>query len=172
MEQLHRKLTHDLDKITLLRRIFTQRAATRDGICLGQLPALRYISVHPGCTQKDVADFLHVSPPSVAVMVKRMVRDGMVKKAADEADMRQNRLTITPNGQELVEQSRKIFEQSDKQVYAGFNEEELQLLASFLSRLIDNLASNEVRNTSNFALMEMVKSMETDGHDQSKKKEE
>ena len=86
MNPLHHKLTHDLDKISMMRRIFTQRAATKDGIYLGQLPAMRYIAMNPGCTQKDVAEFIQVSPPSIAVMVKRMVRDGVVQKKADEKD--------------------------------------------------------------------------------------
>lgn len=166
MSTVHHKLTHDLDKISLMRRIFTHRAATRDGICLGQLPAMRYIMLHPGCTQKEVADFIKISPPSVAVMVKRMVRDGIVKKESNENDMRQNRLTLTPSGEELAERCRKLFEQLDDQIYAGFSEEELEQFSSFLSRLINNMASDEVRNANNFSLMQMVKDMESrDRHD-------
>lgn len=174
MKSLHLRLTHDLDKISLMRRIFTQRAATRDGICLGQLPVMRYIHEHPGCTQKDVADFIKVSPPSVAVMVKRMVRDGYVQKVADEKDLRQNRLTITPAGLEVAEQCRSIFLQLDEQVYAGFSDEELEQLSSYLKRLINNLASDEVRSASNFSLMQMVKDMEHSelSHNQSISKEE
>ena len=98
MNELYRKLTHDLDKITMMRRIFTQRAATRDGICLGQSRVLEYIRRNPNCSQKDVADFMEVSPPSVAVMVKRMVRDELIQKTSDAKDLRQNKLTITPKG--------------------------------------------------------------------------
>ena len=163
MNPMFRALTHDLDKIILMRRVITQRTATRDCICLGQLPALRYINEHPGCTQKDVADFIKVSPPSVAVMVKRMVRDGFVEKTADEHDMRQNRLTITESGRATAERCRSIFGQMDEQVYAGFSDEELEQLSSYLKRLIDNMASDEVRSISNFSLMQMVKSMECSG---------
>lgn len=174
MNPLLRKLTHDLDKISLMRRIFVQRTAARDGIYLGQGPALEYIRRHPGCTQKDVADFIKVSPPSVAVMVKRMVRDGVIEKTPDESDMRQNRLTITTRGEELSDHCHQMFEQTDEKIYAGFSDEELQQLSSYLERLIDNLASNEVHNTSNFALMQMVKCLESaePNEKHSKKKEE
>ncbi len=160
MLTLHQQLSYDLDKISLMRRIFTQRAATRDGIFLAQLPVMRYVSQHPGCTQKDVADFMKVSPPSVAVMVKRMVRDGILKKEADERDMRQNRLTITPAGIEMAERCKDIFDGLDQQVYAGFTEEELLLLSSFLTRLIDNLAGDEIKGASNHALICMMKELE------------
>ena len=174
MNPIHRKLTHDLDKISLMRRIFVQRIAAKNGIYLGQGPAMEFIRRHPGCTQKDVADFIKVSPPSVAVMVKRMVRDGFIKKTADENDMRQNRLTITTRGEELSKQCHRMFEQTDETIYAGFSEEELQQLSSYLERLINNLASNEVQNTSNFALMQMVKNLECSELKQnnSEKKEE
>lgn len=174
MIDFFRKLTHDLDKISLMRRIFVQRTAAKDGIYLGQGPAMEYIRRHPGCTQKDVADFIKISPPSVAVMVKRMVRDGLIEKIPDESDMRQNRLTITARGEELSEQCHQMFQQIDEKIYAGFSEEELQQLSSYLERLIDNLASNEVHNASNFALMQMVKSMESceQNDNNSKKKEE
>ena len=161
MNPIFRKLTLDLDKISLMRRIFVQRTAAKDGIYLGQGPAMEYIRRHPGCTQKDVADFIKVSPPSVAVMVKRMVRDGLIEKTPDESDMRQNRLTITARGEELSEQCRQMFEQVDNKIYAGFSEEELQQLSSYLERLIDNLANNEIHNTSPFALMQMVKNLES-----------
>ncbi len=160
MNQLYHRLTHDLDKITLMRRIFTQRAATRDGVFLGQLPVLRYVTEHPNCTQKDVADFLQVSPPSVAVMVKRMVRDGMLKKEADPKDMRQNRLTVTAEGLAMGEQCKTMFGQMDKQVYAGFSVEELEQLSSYLNRLIQNLGSDDLNNVSNLALVRMMTEME------------
>lgn len=172
MSPIHHKLTHDLDKISLMRRIFTQRAATRDGVCLGQMPALRYISHHPGCTQKDVADFMKVSPPSVAVMVKRMVRDGVIEKTADERDMRQNRLTITQQGKDLEIHCGNMFDRMDEQVYAGFSAEELEQLSSYLDRLINNLASDEVRNVSNISLMQMLKNMENNGLNQETKQKE
>ncbi len=168
MKPIRVRLTHDLDKISLMRRIFTQRAATRDGICLGQLPVMRYIRNNPGCTQKDVAEFMKVSPPSVAVMVKRMVRDGYVEKVADENDLRQNRLTITPAGEEMALRCQNIFTEVDKQVYAGFSDEELEQLSSYLNRLIDNLASDEVRSASNFSLMQMVKNLECSGSSDTK----
>lgn len=163
MNPIHHKLTHNLDKISMMRRIFTQRAATRDGICLGQLPVLRYVLEHPGCTQKDVADFLQISPPSVAVMVKRMVRDGILEKAPDAKDMRQNRLTATAKAQLVSDKSRNLFDQMDAQVYAGFSEEELEQLSSYLDRLINNMASDELRDTRNFALMKMVAELECSG---------
>ena len=171
MNELHHRLTHNLDKISLMRRIFTQRSATRDGICLGQLPVLRYVHQHPGCTQKDVADFMQVSAPSVAVMVKRMVRDGVIEKAPDEHDMRQNRLTITKQGEDLSEQCKQLFDRLDEQAYAGFSDEELELLSSFLDRLINNLASDEVRNASPFSLMKMMKELEQTNPNNKKKEE-
>ena len=119
MLTLPQQLSYDLDKISLMRRIFTQRAAAKDGVFLGQLPVMRYISMNPGCTQKDVADFMHVSPPSVAVMVKRMVRDGIINKQTDEKDMRQNRLYITDTGLTMEQQCKEMFSQLDRQIYDG-----------------------------------------------------
>lgn len=171
MNKLYPELSHNLDKISLMRRIFTQRSATRDGICLGQLPVLRYIGEHPGCTQKDVADFIQVSPPSIAVMVKRMVRDGIIEKQADPQDMRQNRLTVTNKGREIALRCRTMFDHMDEQVYGGFTAEELEQLSSFLQRLINNLASDEVRNTSNHALMLMMRELEKSNLDIPQKEE-
>ncbi len=160
MISIYQRLSHDLDRITLMRRIFAQRATTRDGIYLGQLPVLRYVSEHPGCTQKDVANFMQVSPPSVAVMVKRMVRDGMLCKEADQNDMRQNRLTITEKGIAMGERCKSIFKQMDEQVYAGFSQEELEQLSSYLKRIIENTGSDDLKHAHNFSLMKMMAEME------------
>ena len=169
MLTLPQQLSYDLDKISLMRRIFTQRAAAKDGVFLGQLPVMRYISMNPGCTQKDVADFMHVSPPSVAVMVKRMVRDGIINKQTDEKDMRQNRLYITDTGLTMEQQCKEMFSQLDRQIYDGFSEEELLQLSLFLKRLINNLTSDEVRNVSNHTLMCMMKELEHNDLESTKK---
>ncbi len=156
----YHRLSRDMDKVMMMRRIIIQRAATRDGIFLGQLPALEYIRHNPGCTQKDVADFMHVSPPSVTVMVKRMVRDGLVEKNLDPEDMRQNRLQVTAAGEAASVRNRALFDQIDRLSYQGFSPEELEQLAGFLDRLINNLANSGVSRASNLDLMHMMQEME------------
>lgn len=156
----YHRLTRDMDKVMLMRRVIIQRAATQDGIFLGQLPALEYIHRHPDCTQKDVADFMCVSPPSMTVMVKRMIRDGLIEKRLNPEDMRQNLLRTTARGAAVSTHNRALFDQLDRQAYEGFSPEELEQLANYLDRLINNLSNSGVSNLSNIALIQMMEEME------------
>lgn len=153
------RLTRDMDKVMLMRRVIVQRAATQDGIFLGQLPALEYIHRNPDCSQKDVADFMGVSPPSMAVMVKRMIRDGLIEKRLNPEDMRQNHLRTTARGGAISTHNRALYDQLDRQAYQGFSPEELEQLANYLDRLINNLANSGVSRLSNFALMQLMQEM-------------
>lgn len=116
--------------------------------------SLEYIIEHEGCTQKDLADFLHISAPSVAVTVKRLERDGVIQRAADEKDLRCNRLKITQAGLAYVAACRQSFDGVDALAFRGFSDEECAALYGYLQRLTANLETDEFRERSVFSLID------------------
>ena len=124
----YRDILGRLNKLNLLHRIYIQRAAARNRICFGQIPLLEYAMDHEACTQKDIADFLQVSPPTVAAAVKRLEKSGMLQRTADQKDLRCNRLTVTETGKAYVESCRRAFDDVDALAFRGFREEECQAL--------------------------------------------
>ncbi len=109
------------------------------GIYFGQPPILKYLSENENATQKEIADFLHISAPSVATSLKRMEEAGLVVRLENKKDARKNTLKLTKKGRELFEYAENLFGYMDDVTYKGFTEEELDVLVSFLERMNNNL---------------------------------
>lgn len=135
-----------MNRTMFMHRYVIHKTASASGLYYGQPPILEYLMENGECTQTCLAEFLHVSPASVAVSIKRMQKSGLVKKVADEGDLRCNRISITPTGKGLISDFRKECDSVDKQLFAGFSDEDIAQFRSYLERLrgnISDLASPE-----------------------------
>jgi DNA-binding MarR family transcriptional regulator len=93
----------------------TQQEFERRGLCamtepliatpltMQQLKVLTLIAVDPDrATGQHLAATLHVSLASMSGIVDRLVQHGMVERAEDPRDRRVRRLTVTPEGSEMI----------------------------------------------------------------------
>ena len=120
-----------------------------NGIYFGQPPILKYLSENDNATQKEIADFLHISPPSVATSLKRMADSGLVVRIADKKDARRNNLRLTEKGKKLSEYADNMFLKMDEATFSDFTDEEIETLIKFLERMKKNLAEFAERGEEN-----------------------
>lgn len=71
--------------------------------------------------------------------LKSLERGGYVRKEADPADARCNRVFLTDRGRRAVQECAEVFDAVDQQVLRGFSPGELEQLRSFHQRMLDNL---------------------------------
>jgi DNA-binding MarR family transcriptional regulator len=90
-------------------------------------------------SQQEIAERLGVSPPTAAVSIRRMERAGLLRKVADERDLRRNCITLTPMGSKLVRECKTAFNKIDRRMFEGFTDAELDALRSYYLRMIRNL---------------------------------
>ena len=90
-------------------------------------------------SQVKLAAVLEVSTATVAVSLKKLERDGYIKKISKKEDSRANFVRLTEKGKKIVTKSREIFEYVDRGIIQGFSEEELISMRKFLKRMYDNL---------------------------------
>ena len=120
-----------------------------NGIYFGQPPILKYLSENDNATQKEIADFLHISPPSVATSLKRMEDSGLVVRVADKKDARCNNLRLTEKGKKLSKYADNLFLNIDEVTFSDFTEEEIEILVKFLERMNKNLLEFAERGEEN-----------------------
>lgn len=72
-----------------------------------QLRALAFVHGNPGTCLFNVADHLGVTRPTASVIVDRLVRRGLIHRAADPRERRRIALTLTPKGARRLEQARR-----------------------------------------------------------------
>ncbi len=93
--------------------------------------------------QRELADLLHVSPAAVANSLKCLERDGYIRREPWQRDARRNRVLLTGKGAQAVEGCRDVFRRVSARMMAGFSPEELDQLARFQHRMLDNLNEKE-----------------------------
>lgn len=74
----------------------------------GQAACLLALSQRGDMSQSDLADALHVSRPTVTVMLQKLEAAGAIDRRTDEHDQRVTRLSLTPSGAELAERMRAV----------------------------------------------------------------
>ena len=90
-------------------------------------------------TQKELADRLHIAPPTIAASLKVLERQGYVARRTDEKDSRRNRISITQKGRDALEAGMQAFQQVDDHMYHGFTQSEREQVYQFHRRMLDNL---------------------------------
>ena len=158
MEEDLRAIVWRINRLHALHRIYLSRAALDNGLYFGQLPILENIMDHDLCTQKELAEWLRISAPSIATSVKRLQKNGLVEKRSDPEDLRVTRLHVTAKGQLYAAQSREAFDEVDRRLFAGLDGAERAALRGYLDRMIDNLGS-EYRDRPWRELMETARTL-------------
>jgi len=125
--------------LNLLHRAFLQHATLERGLFMGQLPIIKYVSEHDGCTQVELAKGLMVSAPSIATSIKRMQRNGLLERKRSDSDSRSNRISITGKGLELGRTCRKVFDAVNRKMFEGFDTRDFTVLSGYIERMIDNI---------------------------------
>ena len=142
----HHEAVGAMHRLELLRKIQTRVAIGPSGLHPGQPPMLHYILAHPGCTQKEAADELDVTPASAAASLKRLEKAGLVERIADEKDARRNCLYVTAAGREKLEEQKRVFDALDERMFQGLSEEEILFFKRTCEKMFDNLADESCRH--------------------------
>ncbi len=105
----------------------------------GQEPILECLIKNGGSSQKQLAEFLHVTPASVALSTKRMEKSGLVTKTADETNLRRKIICVTQKGRELFENFRKGMDKLEDNMFKDFSDAELAEMERLYDKIIFNL---------------------------------
>lgn len=99
-----------------------------------------------GISQRELAEALRVTPPTVSVMLQKMEQSGLVERRTDESDQRVTRIRITEKGRKLSDSIRERYaryiEASLGKMSTADREEFSRLLDQFADNLLDALSSD------------------------------
>lgn len=109
------------------------------------LIAALYRSEEAGRTlsQRELAQQIGLSPPTVAVSLKNLEGKGYVVRSADQGDQRRNLVRLTDKGRRAFEVGNEAFLAVEEQLLSGFSEAEKEQLTSFFLRMLENLGVKE-----------------------------
>lgn len=109
------------------------------GFGVGYLPVLVALEDGRTETQRDLARFARIEQPSMAQMMVRMERDGLIRRTPDPADGRSSRVALTDLALARLPTACAALFHGNRESLAGFSDEEATQFIALLGRLIDNL---------------------------------
>ena len=133
------RLGWNMDRLVGLRRALINREADENGVYLGQHRVLRHIAMHPGCSQREIAQALTQTPAAVTLSTKRLQELGLITKRTNPDNLRQYHLYITEKGKQNGESFMKVIDRYANLTFDGFSEEELELLSGLIEKMYINL---------------------------------
>jgi len=139
----NKEIIHQLISFAMKYRKIMQYYLEETGVYQAQHRLLMEISRNPNVSQKEIAGIMGISPATIAVSLKKLEKGNYINKEMDEGDNRLNQITITEKGRKVVEQSKQIFESTERKVLEGFTEDEKFALLHLLQKLNANLDKME-----------------------------
>jgi MarR family transcriptional regulator, transcriptional regulator for hemolysin len=91
-------------------------------------------------SQKELVREARIEQPSMAGMLARMERDGLIVRTSDPSDRRRALIALTPTAIERLPGARDVHDRTDAEALAGFTKE-ITTLTALLERVNANLES-------------------------------
>ena len=136
---------HEPNPLKLIGRVtrgFTRLAdeGLREfGFAVGQLPVLGSLRNREALSQAELARIAQVEQPSMAQLLARMERDGLVERVPDPQDGRSRLISLTPLAAKRLPKAKALMEVHAQNALAGFSPEETAQLTALLKRLDANI---------------------------------
>lgn len=144
---------HDRD-ITLLYLIKQVELAVRQalddavstaGLTAPQYTALTVLERHPGITSAELARNSFVRAQSMAEMVNFLLGRGLLTRERDERNRRQYRLSLSADGQRVLDGLYESVADIETAMLEGFDAGQTEILRTYLARCRRSLSGDAPR---------------------------
>jgi DNA-binding MarR family transcriptional regulator len=113
------------------------------GLGFAEWRIIKTLSVEPGATAQRVCQINSVDKGAASRGMKLLEDRGLIAPTPETAAKRSRGYVLTPDGAALNDALTPFFDAQRERLYAGFEPEEVALLAELLQRVRANLAEDE-----------------------------
>ena len=131
-----------LSLFTDMSRIHTayvERRLLPLGLHSGQGAIISALGECGPCSQKELAEYRHVSAATISVMLSRMEKSGLVLRATSE-DGKSNHISLTDEGRKMYRTLLRDREGEASRVFSGLSRDELCVAEKVFRTISGNLA--------------------------------
>ncbi|WP_336964518.1 MarR family transcriptional regulator [Sphingobium aquiterrae] len=119
-------------------------ARLRDlGFATAQLPVLTALKEGARLSQTELARWSKVEQPTMAQLLARMERDGLIHREPDPADRRSSLVSLTDAARARLPAGRAILEQGNSEMTRGLSAQEVETLMRLLRHVLANIETME-----------------------------
>jgi len=109
------------------------------GIGVAAFPVLNMLRTGRKLSQKDLALCARIEQPSMAQLLARLERDGMIRRTPDPDDGRASLISITRKALAILPEVDAVIDEGNAMAVDGMSDRETEMLIDLLQRLIANL---------------------------------
>jgi MarR family transcriptional regulator for hemolysin len=109
------------------------------GFATAQLPVLTALKDGAQLSQIELARWSKVEQPTMAQLLARMERDGLIRRDPDPADRRASLVSLTDTARARLPAGRAILEQGNREATRGLSPQEVATLIGLLRRVLANV---------------------------------
>ncbi|GEN95473.1 MarR family winged helix-turn-helix transcriptional regulator [Pediococcus ethanolidurans] len=108
----------------------------------GQLRVLRLLAQQEPLTNSQIVEKLDIRPSSASVLVSKLEEDGLVKKTNSPEDKRVTFISLTTEGRDAIEKSKKLKNDLSDSFFESLTNDEQEQLDGLLRKLLIDLENN------------------------------
>jgi MarR family transcriptional regulator, transcriptional regulator for hemolysin len=109
------------------------------GLGIAQMPVLYALKDGASLTQTELAKMARIEQPTMAQLLTRMERDGLIRRTANPHDKRSSLISLTPLALKKLPLAKAALLQGSVEALQGFTEREIATLSRLLRRVVKNL---------------------------------
>lgn len=103
---------------------------------------LRAVARQGGMSQLQIAQEIHLAPPTVSITLQKMEKEGLVRREVDPKDLRQVLVRLTDKGREIDHILRKTAEEIDQSIMKDITPQEIEVLYPILKKMYRNISAD------------------------------
>ena len=145
METILKPENRMIDLLKRMSRLPVMKPPSESPLSMPQVAMLNWIAHSPGCGVREIAQGLCVTPPTISVGVRKLIKNGWLEQREDPQDRRARPLFLTEKGDAFVEFVQQHHTQTIKAFLSGLSIHEQEQLISLLDRAISALETSEIQ---------------------------
>ena len=121
-----------------LFRHVEKRCEQELGITSVQLGALFYLSKQTDCLLKNLSEGLDLQNSAITGLVTRMEKSQLVERNACKDDARATRIKLSTKGKNIVEQSKPLLHEMNRELTKDFSKDEMAVVLRYLNHIVSH----------------------------------
>ena len=141
MEMPNPTVGYLVNRISRLGQRWLDARLKRFGIAAAAVPVLAILKSEKTSTQRELARRIGTEQPTMAQLLKRMERDGLIVRTANPEDGRSANVSLTDRAMSVLPRARREMQKGYESITADFSERDLATLIQLLERYLASVES-------------------------------
>jgi DNA-binding MarR family transcriptional regulator len=107
---------------------------------------LKQAAENEGSSQRELAEHMHIEPPTLVRHLDKLAHEGLVERRRDESDRRVARVYLTSAGRQRLKELSRVQEEVDRELRSLLTEREIDVLGKTLMRIHEHFDHDKLAN--------------------------